>query len=143
MKTTLSLSPVAQIETECLAALVLDRGETDKSEAYVAVADRAVQEAAADLLAAGDLTGKSLEIAWLHKPTGLKAKRLVLVGGGKAQKFTASDLRKAAGAAVRSLKPRNLRSLAFAVPDRIPPDEAVRAIVEGAIVGDFDPDTYK
>jgi leucyl aminopeptidase len=143
MKTTLSLSPVAQMETECLAAIVLDRGETDKSEAYVAVADRAVQNAAADLLAAGDLTGKSLEIAWLHKPLGLKARRLLLVGGGKAQKFTASDLRKAAGAAVRALKPRNLRSLAFLVPDRIAAEESVRAVVEGAVVGDFDPDTYK
>jgi len=144
MKITLSLSPVAQIETECLAAIVLDRGETDKTpEAYVAAADQAVENAAADLLAAGDLTGKSLEIAWLHKPMGLKAKRLLLIGGGKARKFTASDLRKAAGAAVRALKPRNLRSLAWVVPDRIQAKEAVRAVVEGAVVGDFDPDTYK
>jgi leucyl aminopeptidase len=41
------------------------------------------------------------------------------------------------------LKPRNLRSLAFAVPEQLPAADAVRAIVEGAIVGNFDPDTYK
>jgi leucyl aminopeptidase len=143
MKTTLSLSPAAQIETECLVAVVLDRGEKDKTEPYVAAADKPVLLASADLLSGGDITGKSLETAWLYHPAGFKAKRLLLVGGGKAKKFTASDLRKVAGAAVRALKPRSLRSLAFVLPDAIPPEEAVRAVVEGAIVGDFDSDTYK
>lgn len=143
MKTTLSLSSPSQVETECLVAVVLDRGDKDKTEAFVSSADKSVQQAAADILAAGDLTAKIFETTWLHKPAGLKAKRLLLIGGGKAKKFTAAELRKLAGSAVRALKPRNLRSLAFAVPTEISADQAVRAIVEGAIVGDFDPDTYK
>ncbi|MGH7186107.1 MAG: leucyl aminopeptidase, partial [Pseudomonadota bacterium] len=55
-----------------------------------------------------------------------------------------AELRRAAGAAVRFLKPRSLRSLALVAPD-LPdgPAESIRAIVEGAFVGDFDPDTYK
>ena len=162
MKTNLSLSPAAELETECLVAVVLDRAEKDraeknkadpdkadpdkadkdKPEAYVS-ADKATEQAAADLLFSGDLTGKNFEIAWLHKPVGLKAKRLLLIGGGKSKKFSASDLRKLAGAAVRALKPRTLRSLAFVLPDGIPAEEAVKAVVEGAIVGNFDPDTYK
>src|SRR5205823_3816568 len=91
----------------------------------------------------GDITGKNFETSWLHKPAGLKAKRLLLVGGGKAKKFSSTDLRKLAGAAVRALKSRNLRNLAFVAPDGISTEEAVRAIVEGALVGDFDPDIYK
>ena len=143
MKTTLYLSPASQLETECLVAVVLDRGEKDKTEAFVSSPDKAVQQSASDLISAGDLSGKNFEISWLHRPAGLKAKRLLLIGGGKAKKFTAAELRKTAGAAVRALKPRNLRSLAFLVPEQIPPEPSVRAIVEGAIVGDFDPDTYK
>jgi leucyl aminopeptidase len=148
MKITLSLSPAAQIETECLVAVVLDRAENapdqkDKTEAFVSGSDKAVQQAASDLVSAGDLTGKTFETSWLHKPAGIKAKRLLLIGGGKAKKFTASDLRKLAGAAVRALKSRNLRTLAFVAPQEIPAEQAVRAIVEGAIIGDFDPDTYK
>ena len=152
MNITLSLSPAAQIETECLAAVVLDRADgdrakdsngKDKAELYIASSDKAVQQAAADLIASGDLTGKVFETSWLHKPAGLKAKRLLLIGGGKAKKFTAADLRKLAGAAVRTLKPRNLRSLAFTVPSEISAEQGVRAIVEGAMIGDFDPDTYK
>src|SRR5216684_6033312 len=142
MKTILSLSSAAQLETECLVAVVLDKGEKDKTEAYVS-ADKAIQQAAADLISGGDITGKTFEVAWLHKPSGLKAKRLLLIGGGKAKKFSTSDLRKLAGAAVRALKPRTLRSLAFVLPDGIPAEEAVQAVVEGAMVGNFDPDTYK
>jgi leucyl aminopeptidase len=157
MKTTLSLSPAAQVETECLVAVVLDRAENDrkpsgaakggrtqiKPEAFISASDKPVQQAATDLISSGDVAGKIFEISWLHKPAGLKAKRLLLIGGGKAKSFCASDLRKLAGAAVRALKPRNLRSLAFVVPEQIAAEDAVRAIVEGAIVGNFDPDTYK
>ena len=159
MKTTLSLSPAAQVETECLVAVVLDRAEndraenngrakpgrakSDKPEAFVSASDKAVQQAAADLISSGDVAGKNFEVSWLHKPTGLKARRLLLIGGGKAKSFSASELRKIAGAAVRALKPRNLRGLAFVVPEQIAAEDAVKAIVEGAIVGNFDPDTYK
>ncbi len=156
MKTTLSLSPAAQVETECLVAVVLDRAEDrkpsgpakngrpeSKPEPFVSASDKAVQQAAADLISSGDLSGKNFEVSWLHKPAGLKAKRLLLIGGGKAKKFTATELRKIAGAAVRALKPRNLRSLAFVVPEQIAAQDAVTAVVEGAIVGNFDADTYK
>ena len=143
MKTTLSLAPAAQIETECLVAVVLDRGEKDKTDVFVSATDKSLQQAAAGVLSSGDVSGKNFEAHWLHGPGGLKAKRLLLIGGGKSAKFTASDLRKLAGAAVRALKPRKLRNLAFVLPDAIPVENALRAVVEGAIVGDFDPDTYK
>jgi leucyl aminopeptidase len=79
----------------------------------------------------------------VHNPAKLKAKRLLIVGGGKAKTFSAYELRRVAGAAVRALKPRSIRSLAFAVPNSLDAVTAVGAVVEGAFVGDFDPDTYK
>ena len=54
------------------------------------------------------------------------------------------ELRKVVGTAVRFLKPKSLRSLAFAVPEIASgAADAVRASVEGAFVGNFDPDVYK
>src|SRR5208337_746247 len=128
MKTTLSFSVPAEVETECLAVVVLDRaprngGEKDKPEPYVATTDKAVQQAAAEAIRSGEVTGKSLETTLLHQPK-LKAKRLLLIGGGKSDKFTACDVRKLAGTAVRFLKPRGLRSLAFVTPDGTPAEEA-------------------
>ncbi|MBO0911365.1 MAG: leucyl aminopeptidase [Acidobacteria bacterium] len=143
MKTTLSLSPVPQVETDCLAVIVLDRGEKDKTEAFVSASDKSAQQAAAELISSGDVTGKLFEVTWLHKPAGLNAKRLLLVGGGKANSFSPAELRRVAGAAVRALKARNLRRLAFALPEQIPAEDAVKAIVEGALIGNFDPDTYR
>jgi len=144
MKINLSSANPAEIETDCLVAVVFDRGERDKPNVFVASSDKAVQEAAAEVIAAGEVTGKALEAALLHHPGKLKAKRLLVLGGGKLKSFGALELRKLAGAAVRSLKSKSVRSFAVVMPESsIQPTEAVKAIVEGAFVGAFDSDTYK
>jgi leucyl aminopeptidase len=143
MKITLSLSSPAAVETECLVAVVLDRGEKEKTDLLVSTSDKVVLQAASAIASSGDVTAKNFETTWLHGPAGLKAKRLLLVGGGKSSAFSTTDLRKLAGAAVRALKPRSLRSLAFVVPEGISAADGVRSVAEGAIVGNFDPDTYK
>jgi leucyl aminopeptidase len=159
MKTIISLTTPAELETEALVAIVLDHTEKDPAQAAdpahreknkhakpllkIASGDLAVQSVAADLLASGELAGKPFEINLLHKPAGLKAKRLLLLSGGSARKFSSYDLRRLAGAAVRSLKSRGIRSFAIVAPSAIPAEEAVRAIVEGACVGNFDSDYYR
>jgi leucyl aminopeptidase len=54
-------------------------------------------------------------------------------------------VRNAAGTAVRFTKPRGIRELVFALPENgtAAARPSVRAAVEGAFVGDFDPDTYR
>src|SRR5271156_46175 len=143
MKTNLSFANPAEVETECLAVVVLDQGSKDKPEVSVQASNAAIKDVTAEVLASGEVTGKPFESTLLHHPAKLKAKRLLLLGGGKAKNFTASELRKLAGVAVRYLKPKGIRSLAFLAPANIESSEAVKAIVEGAFVGDFDPDTYK
>src|SRR3984885_5688400 len=143
MKTNLSFANPSDVETECLAVVVLDHGSKDKSEVSVETSDSAIKDVTSDLMATGEVTGKIFETTLLHRPAKLKAKRLLLLAGGKAKNFTASDLRKLAGVAVRYLKPKGIRSFAFLAPANIEGSEAVKAIVEGAFVGDFDPDTYK
>ena len=144
MKPNLTFANPAEVETECLAVVVLDHGIKDKTEAKVATSDNALREAASEVIASGEVTGKAFETNLLHHPPKLKAKRLLLLGGGKAKNFNSSELRKLAGTAVRFLKPKGIRSFAFLAPEgNIGGDEAVKAIVEGAFVGNFDPDTYK
>jgi len=154
MKTTISLSTPAELETEALVVLVLDHAEPAanaspviqrdrKPQLKLAISDAAVQSIAAELLASGEVAGKPFETNLLHKPASLKAKRLLLVSGGSAKKFSSYDLRRIAGVAVRALKSRGIRSFAFVAPAGIPAAEAVCAIVEGAHVGNFDPDYYR
>jgi leucyl aminopeptidase len=149
MKSTISLSSPSDLQTEALVAVVLDhsdagsRNNGPKPQLKLATADSAVQSAAADLLSSGELSGKLLETNLLHKPSGLKGNRLLLVSGGNAKKFSSYELRRVAGTAVRTLKSRGIRNFAFIAPTGIDAEEAVRAVVEGAHVGNFDPDYYR
>ncbi len=66
MKTTISLSAPADVETESLVAVVLDQAtpsssDTNKKpELKIAATDPALQSAAADLLASGEVAGKAV-----------------------------------------------------------------------------------
>jgi leucyl aminopeptidase len=144
MNTNLSSSVPSQVDTDCLVVVVLDRGEKDKPSLSIECADAAVREAATDVIAGGEVTGKMFETTLLHRPAGLKAKRLLLLGGGPAKNFSSAELRKLSGAAVRTLKGKSIRSFAFALPaSGVATTENMRAVVEGAFVGNFDPGYYK
>src|SRR5437899_11155547 len=83
MKTTISSTAPSALETETLVAIVLDysnaaSNEKDKKpELKVTASDPAIQAAASELLASGEISGKPLETNLLHKPSSLKAKRLL------------------------------------------------------------------
>ena len=150
MRTALSFTPLAQIETELLAVTAIDtqtaKGPDVKPEPVLLTADAGVRAAAAAVLSSGEYKAGSNEAVLLHAPTGLKAKRLLIVGLGKRSKATIHAVRNAAGTAVRYTKPRAIRELTFALPssESLPPAGAMaRAAVEGAFVGDFDADTYR
>ena len=73
-------------------------------------------DAAQAVLDGGEFKAESCETLLLHSPAGLKAKRLLIVGLGKAAKLTPHEVRKGAGAAVRFAKPRGLREVAIVCP---------------------------
>lgn len=149
MRTELSFANLAEIETELLAVLAVDTQTAKDPEAkpqpVLLTPDTAVQAAAAAVLASGEYKAGANETLLLHSPSGLAAKRLLIVGLGKQAKATAHAVRSAAGTAVRFAKPRGIRELVLAVPvsDLLPPGPCARAALEGAFVGDYDPDTYR
>ena len=149
MKTDLSFAPLAQIETELLAVVAADaqtaKGPDVKPQPVLLTSDESVQSAASSVLASGEYKAGVNETVLIHAPAGLKAKRLLIVGLGKQAKATVHTLRNAAGTAVRFTKPRGIRELVFALPasDVLPLPAIAKAAAEGALVGDFDPDTYK
>jgi leucyl aminopeptidase len=98
-------------------------------------------EALAPLVDAGEITGKPLEMTLLHGVAGMRAKRLLVAGAGKRERFGAAELRKVAGAVVRFLKGKSVRQIAFVVEPASA--QTVAAAVEGAVAGDYEPDRYK
>jgi len=158
MRTKVSFAPLSEIATGLLAILAVDaqtaKGPDDRPQPELLVADPAIQSAASAVLSSGEFKAGANETILLHAPAGLAAKRLLVVGLGKQSKATLHKVRDAAGTAVRFAKPRGIRELALALPanvsERLPnagtadtSRTMARAAVEGALIGDFDPDTYK
>ena len=132
MTTKLDLQPIETVECD---ALIVVAFEGQKSERF--------GEVAAELYESKEFSGKPFEFALLHRPAGLKARRLLLAGAGKADKFNSAALRKTAGAAVRHLKSKSARDIAILLDPTFASSEHVTAAVEGAILGDFEPDALK
>ncbi|HWE84267.1 MAG TPA: leucyl aminopeptidase [Terracidiphilus sp.] len=149
MRTELSYSPLSKIETELLAVTAVDtqtaKGADANPQPELLTSDAAVKSAAAAVLSSGEFKAGANETLLLHAPASLQSKRLLIVGLGKQARANPHSVRNAAGTAVRFTKPRGIRDLVFALPEAefLPPGPCARAAVEGAFVGDFDPDTYR
>jgi len=149
MKTQLIFSNLAAIETEMLAVIATDTQNAKTAgelpQLVLLTADPAVKNAASAALASGEFKAGANETLLLHAPAGLAAKRLLLVGVGKSASSTPHSIRSAVGTTIRFAKPRGIRSVAFALPEsaQLPPGPCARAAVEGALLADYDPDTYR
>jgi leucyl aminopeptidase len=140
MQIRLTEETVSSLAVDALVAVVFSPDDGEPPDADV-------QSWSGGLLSemqqSGEMKGKPLCTALIHRPAGLGAKRLLLVGGGSRTKFSAALLRRIAATAVRVLKPTGARTLAFAPVAGLNPREAAQAIVEGAEMGAFEPGVYK
>src|SRR5580692_4592716 len=146
MNTDLSYKSPASTRTELLTVFAVDgSGAKDKkSQPELLISDRALQSAAAEVLGSGEFKACAMESVLLHAPRGISAKRLLILGLGKASKATVHDARKAAAVATRQAKTKSIREIAIVLPDSLlPPGPCVQAVVEGVFLGDFDSDTYR
>jgi leucyl aminopeptidase len=130
MKITAVSSPVPEIQAD---ALIIPVFETEKETRF----------SAGPLFDSGELTGKSLEQTLLHHPPGVAATRVLLAGAGKRERFDAAEMRRLAGAALRLLKGKSVKRVAIALEGSCAAAGFAAAAVEGAILGDFEPDRHK
>ncbi len=149
MNPVLVSSNPSSIQTELLAVTAADtqtaKGPNAKPQPTLLSTDPALLAACAAVLSSGEFKAAANETLLLHAPAGIAARRLLIIGLGKADKLAPIALRNAAGTAVRFCKPRNLRDLVFALPtsEALDTAAAAQAAIEGAFIGDFDPDTYR
>jgi leucyl aminopeptidase len=141
MQVQIETLPLEKVTADALAIICFETEEAAPS------ADSDPQIAAqsgwlADLRTSGEFTGKLYETSILHRPQEVSAKRLAVVGGGKRDKFSTIEARNIAGALVRALKCKGVRSIALAL-DETDIADYTTAAVEGAILGAWEPDKYK
>jgi len=129
--TTLVSLPLDRVEADAVVVLLF---EDEAAPAEL----KGVSAWLDELKASGEFTGKTAELAVQHLALGFQAKRLVVVGGGKRDKYDAAGLRRAVGTSVRALKQKGVKKLAWFLSGG-----DAEAAVEGAILGNFEPDRYK
>ncbi len=130
MQIAIERKPLEQIEAD---ALVVPVFEGRKEERF----------GAGDLTDTGEVSGKSLELTLLHHVPGMAATRILLAGAGKPEKLDAAELRKLAGAALRHLKSKSVKKIAFVLESGLASPENASAAVEGAILGDYEANRHK
>jgi leucyl aminopeptidase len=130
MLITLQRQPIENVESEALIVIVFQDRREDRF-------------GLAELCDSGEITGKPFEITLLHHAPGMRAKRLLAVGGGKPAKLNAAELRRAVAAAIRHLKSKSITEAAVWLDAEQASPDYVAAAVEGAILGDFETDRYK
>ncbi len=127
-----------QFEEAPLIVVNLFEGVTEPGGATGAV-DRALGGAIREIIAAGDFKGKSGEAALLYTRGNFPAKRVLVVGLGKAEKFDLEAVRKASATAARKTQDLGLARLATIVHGGgiggMAVADAAQAVVEGTILG--------
>ena len=126
MNIELEIRPFAEVECDAMVVVAFEQ-ETP-------------QGAAADQPKNSMTAANSAERRWKSRsciaPLDLKAKRLVLAGGGKRERFDSAELRKLAGAALRAFKAKGARNIALALDEPYRSDAFAAAAVEGALLAD-------
>src|ERR1700678_4192571 len=97
MKTELATKALEKIKSELLVVFATDRstakGKDAQAEPVLLTADAVVKRAAASVLRSGEFKAGSMETLLLYKPNGVSARRLLIVGLGKAAKAGVSEVR--------------------------------------------------
>ncbi len=136
MELILSATPATEIEAGALVVI----GFEDQDPLFLS------EEALAWLKAtreSGEFDAKPLSTVLWHRPAGLKAQRLLVIGAGPKAKCDTALMRRIAGAAVRALKPKGVAELAFRVEGDLASEAIIEALAEGAVLGDFEPNKHQ
>lgn len=139
MKIEFRPEPLAQLATAALVAYSFEGSPASSGTVEHLPAE--TREQLQRLRGSGELTGKAFELTTLHSPAGLAAAKLLIVGAGKPERFSDLQLRNLAGAAVRSLRARGARELTWILASA--ESASIASLVDGAVVADYDADTYR
>ena len=143
MKLKFETIPLAQVESDALVVIAFKQENGGLAFETSKAANAATAGWIDELYQSGEFSGKPFEFSVLHRPEGLKAKRLVVAGAGDAGGFSNAEVRNLAAAAVRALKTKGIRSIAMALDAGGALERFLEAAGEGAILGAYEPDQYK
>ena len=130
-----------EVEADALVVMIYE-GETAEEGALKELDER-TNGVVSEMLGTDEMRGKQGDMVFLYRPGNLRAKRLLLIGGGKREDINFETIRKIAGTATRFLRSKGVRTMATLRRSQLDLERSAQAVVEGALMGLFEPDMYK
>ncbi|MBW8868958.1 MAG: hypothetical protein JF610_16790, partial [Acidobacteria bacterium] len=129
--------PPAQVDADLLVVPLFE-GEAiaDSLKAL----DAATSGEAGRAVSSGELNGRLYEFFFTPVTSGWKARRIALVGAGRAGDFTLDRLRKIAAAAAMQARQKRIDRVAFLERGGLDAAGAVQAIADGLTLSAFSAD---
>jgi leucyl aminopeptidase len=130
-----------QVEADVLAVPLVDG---DGLSGTAAKLDASLDGLLGRLAADGELRSELGRVAIVHVDDKLGARRVAVVGVGASERLDTDSLRTAA-AAVTHAAGEFAGRIAWAIDDSLPlpPDEQARALVDGTVLGGYEPARWK
>ena len=129
-------------DVQAIAVAVFKDEKAD--EGFLKELDEATGGIIRSIIESEELKGKEGESVYLHLAGGpAKARRLLLLGVGAAEEFKTPQVSQFAGAAVRALRAKNIKSIAVVPRAEGDAERVASSAAEGACIGLFDPDKYR
>ena len=141
MKIEFQHEPLAQISAQALGVFSFEGSPA--SSGTVAFLPAETRGLLAELQSTKELSGKAFECTLVHRPAGLATSKLLVVGAGKQEKFNDAQVRRLSGAAVRALRAKGVREMAWVLGEPAGDPAFIQAVVEGALLADYDADRYR
>ena len=143
MQVEANRGPIEELDVQALAVAVFKNEKAD--EGFVKKLDELSGGLVSSALEAEEFAGKEGETAYFHLVGNnkLKARRLLLIGVGEPNDYKSGQVSQMAGTAVRSLRSKNVKTIAVVPRASGDAAETARTAVEGAHIALFDPDKYR
>ncbi len=141
MKVEVKAVAPEQVEADVLAVPLTDRKTLSGAAAEL---DSTLGGLLADLAADGELDDELGHARLVHVDGQLKSRRVAAAGIGERDRVDADSLRTAAAAVARQAR-EFAKSIAWVLDESLPlpPEEQARALVDGTMLGAYDPARWK
>jgi leucyl aminopeptidase len=135
--------PYQEVDVQALAIAIFKDEKAD--DGFLKDLDAITGGVIRSVIESEELKGKEAETVYLHlmNNNDIKARRLLLVGVGDRDEYTTTQASQMAGTAARALRGKNAKSIAIVPRLEGKAEDIGSVVVEGAIMGLFEPDKYR
>jgi leucyl aminopeptidase len=143
MQIETAIADYQKLDVQALAVAIFKDEKAD--EGFLKNLDSLTDGTISSVIESEELKGKEGETVYLHLigNKSIKAKRLLLVGVGDRADYTLAHASQMAGAAVRMLRGKSVKSIAVIPRVAGDAEDVASVAVEGSVLALFEPDKYR